>query len=95
MTDQLPLTMCRVCRQRDDHPKHQVAIGVGEMPDGSKAYHEHDFDRDGNIYAHFDCPDVWHSAEGVDAAYHARLAALVASGVKGDALRARIVAGAV
>jgi hypothetical protein len=68
---------------------------------GGRVFHEHDFGNAedsrpcGVIQYHFDCPTPWHSAPGVDADHHAKLAALALSGVKGDDLRARIIGGQV
>ena len=70
-----------------------ILVGYSNEHTGGAMFHEHDLDRDGVIQYHFDCQTPWHAA--VHAEYHAKLAALCASGVKGDALRARIVAGEV
>ena len=94
----IPVTKCGTCRQTDDHPKHQIFIGVGRYQDGTKTFHEHDFDQNGQVFYHFDCepPEdedglTWHTK--VHPEYHAKLAALASSGVKGDELRSRIVRG--
>jgi hypothetical protein len=87
-------TECDTCRQVDNHPKHQIATGAA-LAFGAKVYHPDDHNQDGVIQYHFDCDTAkdesglnWH--QKVHAAYHAELAALAASGVKGDALRAEI-----
>lgn len=89
-----PTSQCGACKQTDDAPKHQIMVGFNNQhTDGM--FHKDDADRDGQIFYHFDCPTPWHSAEGVDAEYHQRLAALANSGVRGDALRERILGGQV
>jgi hypothetical protein len=99
-----PLTKCGACGQTDDHPKHQISIGAALFSaDGTRAYHEHDFDRNGSISYHFDCQPpkdenglTWH--EKVDPAtqdHIRKVQALCAQGIKGDALRAAIVGGTV
>ncbi len=87
-----PLSRCGACGVTDDHPKHMILVGFNnEHTNGM--FHEHDVNRDGVIDYHFDCPTPWHAA--VHPEYHAKLAALAASGIKGDALRARIIEGTV
>lgn len=54
-----PVTRCGACNQADDHPKHQVYVGQGTLA-GDPVHHPHDFDGDGSIYYHFDCPSDWH-----------------------------------
>lgn len=88
-----PLTTCGACGQRDDHPKHQIAVGFNNEHTQGLMFHPHDIERSGVIAYHFDCPTPWHAAEGVDASHHEKVAALARSGVRGDALRARIVSG--
>lgn len=53
-----PVTKCGACLQADDHPKHQVHVGVSQSPSG-RMYNELDYDRNGCIYYHFDCPSEW------------------------------------
>lgn len=86
-----PFSTCGVCNVLDNEPKHSILVGFGNPATDGELFHEHDADRDGVIHYHFDCPTPWHSA--VNAEYHAKLAALCAQGIKGDALRARILEG--
>lgn len=88
-----PVTTCGACGQADDHPKHQIHVAFNNPDTGGALFHEHDFDRDGNVYYHFDCPSDWHGRFHPE--FHARLSALASSGVQGDALRSRIQAGEV
>lgn len=55
-----PVTKCGACGQADDHPKHQVAVGVSVSAEGRKFYDEHDFDHNGVVAYHFDCDTPWH-----------------------------------
>lgn len=84
---------CGICGVTDTEPKHQILVGYSNPATDGNMFHEHDHDRDGVIHYHFDCPTPWHAASNGE--YHARLAALCAQGIKGDALRARIVEGTV
>lgn len=64
------LSTCGACGQRDDHPKHQISVGVAlSVPDlrrpAIRQYHEHDFDRNGTISYHFDCESDWHDLHSV------------------------------
>lgn len=86
-----PVTRCGACRVDDDHPKHSILVGYNNEHTSGQMFHAHDEDRDGLIHYHFDCPTPWHSAAHPE--HHAKLAALAASGIRGDALRARIVSG--
>ncbi len=91
-----PVSRCGACGQTDTDPKHQIAIGFNNENTGGQMFHEHDEDRDGVIQYHFDCPTPWHEKVDAATADHIRKdAALAASGVKGDALRAAIVEGTV
>lgn len=88
-----PESTCGACGKTDNEPKHQINVGFSNIHTNGSMFHEHDLDRDGVIAYHFDCPTPWHQAAHGD--YHAKLAALCASGVRGDALRARILEGTV
>jgi hypothetical protein len=55
-----PVTTCGACRQADDHPKHQIFVGFNNQHTGGEMFHQHDADRAGMIYYHFDCPTEWH-----------------------------------
>ena len=103
-----PVSTCGACQQTDNAPKHQVLVGYNNAHTMGEMFHPHDADRDGVIHYHFDCPSEWHDlatvlgvhpdpdaqAHNVEvAAAHARIVALAKSGVHGDDLRARIVAG--
>lgn len=66
-----PQSRCGACGQTDDHPKHQIFVGIGNQhttngqevvlaPGVTVRYHEHDHDRDGVIHYHFDCESEWH-----------------------------------
>jgi hypothetical protein len=68
-----------------------IMVGYNTESTGGEMFHKDDDDRDGVIQYHFDCPTPWHSA--VHAEFHNKLATLASSGIKGDELRARIVAG--
>lgn len=89
-----PVTKCGTCLQADDHPKHQIQMAPGAFPDGSLAHHPHDFDRNGQIFYHFDCDTDWHQ-QAIDAGATALAdhIALAKSGVHGDALRTQIMSG--
>ena len=90
------LSRCGVCQAVDDHPKHQVAIGYNNEHTSGGMFHPLDDDRDGVIQAHFDCPFEWHEKVDAATAEHIRkVQALCAQGIKGDALRQRIVEGTV
>lgn len=89
-----PQTTCGACGVTDDEPKHQIAVGYSNPATDGNMFHEHDADRDGIIHYHFNCPTLWHATSG-HGEYHAKLAALIESGVRGDALRARILEGTV
>lgn len=95
MADEIvePSSTCGACDKTDTEPKHQILVGFNNPATNGQMFHEHDKDRDGVIHYHFDCPTPWHGA--VNAEYHARLAELCKSGVRGDELRARILAGEV
>ena len=88
-----PLSRCGACGATDDHPKHMVLVGFNNTNTGGQMFHEHDDNRDGVIEYHFDCPTPWHGLANGE--HHAKLAALCGSGIKGDALRARILEGTV
>ena len=92
-----PLSRCGACGQTDDHPKHQISVGASQnVIDGTLMYHEHDFDHNGSISYHFDCPSIWHrKVDAATAEYIRKVQALCAQGVKGDALRSAIVGGQV
>ena len=86
-----PPSTCGACGVTDTEPKHMVLVGYSNPATNGEMFHEHDADRDGVIHYHFDCPSPWHQT--VNAEYHVKLADLKASGVTGDALRARIIEG--
>lgn len=86
-----PQSTCGACGQTDDHPKHLVIVGFSNEHTSGRMFHEHDGDRDGVVAYHYDCPSVWH--QRVNPEYHAKVAALAASGVRGDDLRRRIQEG--
>lgn len=86
-----PLSRCGTCGQTDDHPKHQILVGFNNAHTGGQMFHAHDFNREGMIYYHFDCPTPWHYE--VSDPKHLRICALAASGVRGAELRARIEGG--
>lgn len=93
MTDETTVeqsSTCGACGQTDNEPKHMVLVGFSNPATDGNMFHEHDLDRDGVIYYHFDCPTPFHASSG-HAEQHAKLAALKASGIKGDELRARIL----
>jgi hypothetical protein len=54
-----PITKCGACEQADDHPKHMIHVGVTQTSAGPM-HHAHDFDHNGTISYHFDCPSEWH-----------------------------------
>lgn len=60
-----PVSRCGACGQIDDHPKHQIAIGVNVNDQGVRFYHEHDHAREGCIYYHFDCDSEWHDLHSI------------------------------
>lgn len=91
VTNVEPVSICGYCGVSDTEPKHTIAVGYNNPATDNQMFHEHDADRDGVIHYHFDCPTPWHSAVNPD--FHAKIAALCAQGIKGDALRARIVEG--
>lgn len=84
---------CGACGVTDSEPKHQIMVGLANPATGGELFHEHDHDRDGSIHYHFNCPTPFHQAANGE--YHAKLATLIESGVRGDELRARILAGEV
>lgn len=103
-----PVSRCGACGQEDDHPKHQIAVGFNNPETGGAMFHEHDFNRDGQIFYHFDCPSPWHDLhakfgvhENPDAHaeltavadHHAAIVAACRGGLKGAKLRAAIVNG--
>lgn len=85
---------CGACGITDDEPKHQIAVGYNNPATDGSMFHEHDGDRDGVIHYHFNCHTPFHASSG-NGEYHTKLAALIESGVRGGALRARILEGKV
>lgn len=84
------ITKCGTCEQTDNAPKLQVNVGPGELA-GAVVYHPHDFDRDGQVYYHFDCESPWHAAMVEVAPEHAAIVDVCKSGVQNDDLFAHIL----
>lgn len=55
-----PITRCGACGQEDDHPKHQILVGINNQHTKGEIFHPDDEDKDGVIQYHFDCPTEWH-----------------------------------
>lgn len=84
------ITKCGACGKTDNAPKLQVAVGTMQIA-GETVRHPHDFDGDGCIYYHMDCPSERH-AEGGEA--HMAIVAAALNGLQNDDLYAHIMTSA-
>lgn len=83
------ITKCGSCNQIDNAPKLQVAVGTMQLG-GVTVSHPHDFEGDGCVYYHFDCPSPWHNEMAKVAPAHAAIVEVCKSGVQNDELFAHI-----
>lgn len=86
-SDERPLSKCGACGKTDNAPKLQTLVGSAEVG-GERVYHPHDFDRNGVIFAHMDCPSPYHE-QGGEA--HMAIVAACLGGLQNDELHAHIM----
>lgn len=85
--DDRTITKCGACGKTDNAPKLQTAVGTGQI-DGHAVYHPHDFEHDGCVYYHMDCPSPHHDTAGET---HQTIIDVCKSGVQNDKLFAHVM----